>query len=99
MPNKFGQFKNIAYLCTRFSSTDPLAQLVEHNTFNVGVLGSSPKRITEKRLISLFFCYIIIFLYLSLVVCRKISTFADKACKPNKKTNKYYNHSMIYVSL
>ncbi len=26
---------------------DPLAQLVEHNTFNVGVLGSSPKRITE----------------------------------------------------
>lgn len=28
---------------------DPLAQLVEHNTFNVGVLGSSPKRITKKR--------------------------------------------------
>ena len=27
---------------------DPLAQLVEHNTFNVGVLGSSPKRITSK---------------------------------------------------
>ena len=25
---------------------DPLAQSVEHNTFNVGVLGSSPKRIT-----------------------------------------------------
>ena len=23
-------------------------QLVEHNTFNVGVLGSSPKRITKK---------------------------------------------------
>ena len=28
--------------------TDSLAQQVEHNTFNVGVLGSSPKRITEK---------------------------------------------------
>ncbi len=28
---------------------DPLAQSVEHNTFNVGVLGSSPKRITKKR--------------------------------------------------
>ena len=28
---------------------DPLAQLVEHNTFNVGVLGSSPKRITKER--------------------------------------------------
>ena len=39
---------------------DPLAQSVEHNTFNVGVLGSSPKRITEKREIvkSLFFCFI-----------------------------------------
>ena len=27
---------------------DSLAQQVEHNTFNVGVLGSSPKRITKK---------------------------------------------------
>ena len=27
---------------------DSLAQLVEHNTFNVGVLGSSPKRITNE---------------------------------------------------
>ena len=26
---------------------DSLAQQVEHNTFNVGVLGSSPKRITS----------------------------------------------------
>ncbi len=26
---------------------DSLAQLVEHNTFNVGVSGSSPERITE----------------------------------------------------
>ena len=28
---------------------DPLAQSVEHNTFNVGVLGSSPKRITKNN--------------------------------------------------
>ena len=28
---------------------DSLAQQVEHNTFNVGVLGSSPKRITKKK--------------------------------------------------
>ena len=28
---------------------DPLAQSVEHNTFNVGVLGSNPKRITLFR--------------------------------------------------
>ena len=28
--------------------TDSLAQQVEHNTFNVGVLGSSPRRITQK---------------------------------------------------
>ena len=29
---------------------DPLAQSVEHNTFNVGVLGSNPKRITNRIL-------------------------------------------------
>ena len=28
---------------------DSLAQLVEHNTFNVGVLGSSPRRITKRK--------------------------------------------------
>ncbi len=28
---------------------DSLAQLVEHNTFNVGVLGSNPKRITDEE--------------------------------------------------
>ena len=28
---------------------DSLAQLVEHSTFNAGVLGSSPRRITETR--------------------------------------------------
>ncbi len=32
----------------RKSKVDPLAQSVEHNTFNVGVLGSNPKRITTK---------------------------------------------------
>ena len=43
------QEKN-AYLCTRLTAIrfDSLAQQVEHNTFNVGVLGSSPKRITRK---------------------------------------------------
>ena len=32
-----------------FSSTGSLAQLVEHNTFNVGVSGSSPERATGKE--------------------------------------------------
>ena len=32
-----------------FAALDSLAQQVEHNTFNVGVLGSSPRRITEKK--------------------------------------------------
>ena len=42
----------------REKKVDPLAQSVEHNTFNVGVLGSSPKRITEKRgSEDLSFCY------------------------------------------
>ncbi|CDE76525.1 unknown [Bacteroides thetaiotaomicron CAG:40] len=42
------------YLCTRNQEItdtqiriDSLAQQVEHNTFNVGVLGSSPSWITE----------------------------------------------------
>ena len=30
------------------ASVDPVAQQVEHNTFNVGVPGSSPGGITEK---------------------------------------------------
>ena len=34
------------------NTEDPLAQLVEHNTFNVGVLGSSPKRITRRKVFS-----------------------------------------------
>ena len=33
---------------------DSLAQQVEHNTFNVGVLGSSPKRITERKTVFIF---------------------------------------------
>ena len=45
------------YLCTRNQEItdsqiriDSVAQQVEHNTFNVGVLGSSPRRITKTRL-------------------------------------------------
>ncbi len=34
---------------TKAIQDDSLAQLVEHNTFNVGVLGSSPRRITENK--------------------------------------------------
>ena len=54
------------YLCTRKTKNalleDPLAQLVEHNTFNVGVLGSSPKRITKRALVrvSFFVCLTLI---------------------------------------
>ena len=31
------------------SIDDSVAQQVEHNTFNVGVLGSNPRRITEEK--------------------------------------------------
>ena len=31
------------------NNDDSLAQLVEHNTFNVGVLGSNPRRITKRK--------------------------------------------------
>ena len=48
----FARFEKTSYLCTRLTAVrfDSLAQLVEHNTFNVGVLGSSPRRITKEGL-------------------------------------------------
>ena len=63
---KLAQFKNSYYLCIAIegnlaaNSGDSLAQLVEHNTFNVGVLGSSPRRITRENFErdSLFFLFI-----------------------------------------
>ncbi len=48
----FCKTKNIGYICTTKSDSsgkfgvDLVAQQVEHNTFNVGVLGSSPSGIT-----------------------------------------------------
>jgi hypothetical protein len=48
----FAKRKNsstFATLLQKATRLDSLAQLVEHNTFNVGVLGSSPKRITENK--------------------------------------------------
>ena len=46
-----GRYNYNSYLCTRLTAQwfDSLAQLVEHNTFNVGVLGSNPKRITQTQ--------------------------------------------------
>ena len=41
--------RTFAPLLSKASQTDDsLAQLVEHNTFNVGVMGSSPMRVTER---------------------------------------------------
>ena len=54
-----------AYFCTSKKNggrkadivwVDLVAQLVEHNTFNVGVLGSSPSGITESGIRPLFSC-------------------------------------------
>ena len=49
---------------------DPLAQSVEHHTFNVGVLGSNPKRITSELSsyiqCSCFFVYTVLVLSLHL---------------------------------
>ncbi len=46
----FCKFQKSTYLCTRLTAirSESLAQQVEHNTFNVGVLGSSPKRFTKE---------------------------------------------------
>lgn len=32
-----------------YITVDLLAQLVEHHTFNVGVLGSNPKQVTQEK--------------------------------------------------
>ena len=51
--NKFGNNKNIVYICTTKNGCNPIwndesvAQQVEHNTFNVGVPGSSPGGFTQ----------------------------------------------------
>jgi hypothetical protein len=42
-----GNRKDSIFAASLRKGNDSLAQLVEHNTFNVGVLGSNPKRITE----------------------------------------------------
>ena len=48
LTKKFGQKEKRFIFATRYKSvTDSVAQLVEHNTFNVGVLGSSPSRVTK----------------------------------------------------
>ena len=64
----FARLAKSMYLCTRKAKNalleDPLAQLVEHNTFNVGVLGSSPKRITERALVRVSF-----FAFLQIKAC------------------------------
>lgn len=43
-------FPNIAIIfALAFSNNDFVAQLVEHFTFNEGVLGSNPSEITKRR--------------------------------------------------
>ncbi len=47
---------------------DPLAQLVEHNTFNVGVSGSSPERVTKEKEVTRGF--LILCKVISIIVCK-----------------------------
>ena len=39
----------VAKLCSKHAKADSVAQLVEHYTFNVGVLGSNPSGITDSN--------------------------------------------------
>jgi len=55
----------------------------DRNTFNVGVLGSSPKRITERVLVRVsFLCFYILFvkywLFLSSLVWRRLTRVEAK---------------------
>ena len=45
----FGSLKKSCYICN-VKRKDLVAQLVEHNTFNVGVTGSSPVGVTKSSL-------------------------------------------------
>ena len=58
---KFAFCKNISIFAIP-KRDDSLAQQVEHNTFNVGVLGSSPRRITGEpsEMKAFFVCIILI---------------------------------------
>ena len=60
-PGQF--FATFAALTGVFSSAGSLAQLVEHNTFNVGVSGSSPERATDKERESTERRFSLLFLY------------------------------------
>ena len=67
---------------------DSLAQQVEHNTFNVGVLGSSPKRITKRGLQNE-----VLFLYpkASFMITRcylEITNICNLSCKFCPKTDR-----------
>ena len=52
-----GVLKEKAYLCNP-KTEDSLAQLVEHNTFNVGVSGSSPERVTTRLSFFRKYCFL-----------------------------------------
>ena len=43
------EIKDCWHIFALLKTDDSVAQLVEHNTFNVGVLGSSPRRITKGK--------------------------------------------------
>ena len=61
---------------------DPLAQLVEHNTFNVGVLGSSPKRITKVRLSEMKASFL--FNSHNVAGIQQAAPFLEQRCEPQK---------------
>ena len=41
--------KKCNFAAANRNTVDSVAQQVEHNTFNVGVLGSSPSRVTKTK--------------------------------------------------
>ena len=62
----------MSYFCNP-KTGDSLAQQVEHNTFNVGVLGSSPRRITEKPCRNAgLFCFMAVLQSFLLLSCQDV---------------------------
>ena len=88
---KICSLKRKLYICSP-KTGDSLAQQVEHNTCNVGVLGSSPRRITKKpSFLKAFFIYTTYPHHLPITT----TTFRTK--HPFRAPNLLFHHNFSHI--
>ena len=66
----FAHAKQKEALPLKYVLIDSLAQLVEHNTFNVGVMGSNPMRVTYNERVNSFDELTLFFMLCSSYYCK-----------------------------